>query len=329
MKYQAHEGLARGTFCARAGGTNGVPRVTRQRRVWSMSSRSRSVLAGAVLAAGCTAPTEIPDISYDDRHGASTTMDFYLPDDGALVHPTVMFIHGGGWTGGDKDHAFAIGPRLARSGYAVASINYRLVPAGVFPNNATDCICALAFLRAHAAEYAIDPDRIAVVGYSAGAHLGGLVGLASDDSELPADCEVAGGRPVAPPAAVVAASGAQDMVEFYDWVNDKGSVEAIFGGTPTEIPHAYELGSPIFHVRAGAPPFLLMGDAIDFGGIEAMRDELVAAGNDARLLRIAGSAHVFVQHGEPGIYEGGMAIEAPEAWIALGAFLERTIGRSR
>ncbi len=278
------------------------------------------------VATGCNAPTEIPDIAYDDRHGSSTMMDFYLPDDGAVNHPTVMFIHGGGWTAGDKDHAFNIGPRLARSGYVVASINYRLVPKGVFPNNLEDCTCALAFLRAHADEYGIDPDRIAVVGYSAGAHLAGLVGLASDHPELPTDCDAAGGQPVAPPIAVVAASGAQDMVEFYDWERDKSRVESIFGGSPAEVPHAYELGSPIFHVRPGVVPFLLMGDAIDFGGIEAMRDALVATGNDARLLRVAGSAHILVQHDEAGIYEGGMTIEAPEAWIALGAFLERTTG---
>src|SRR5690349_4823050 len=98
-----------------------------------MSSLFRCALA--VVAVGCNAPTEMPDISYDDRFGSSTQMDFYLPDDGALTHPTVMFIHGGGWAAGDKDHAFNIGPRLARSGYVVASINYRLVPAGVFPNN--------------------------------------------------------------------------------------------------------------------------------------------------------------------------------------------------
>lgn len=276
--------------------------------------------------AGCSPFAEVQDVVYDDRFGDATKMDFFLPDDDGAAHPTVMFIHGGGWTGGDKAHAFDIGPRLARSGYVVASINYRLVPDGVFPRNATDCMCALAFIRAHAAEYTIDPDRIAVVGYSAGAHLAGLVGLASENPELAADCAAAGGWPVVPPVSVVAASGAQDMVEFYDWVSDKGSVEQIFGGTPEELPHAYELGSPIYHVRPGAPPFLLMGDAIDFGGIEAMRDKLVAAGNDARLLRAAGSAHILVQHAQPGVYEGGMTIESPEAWIALGAFLDRTIG---
>jgi acetyl esterase/lipase len=285
-------------------------------------------LAYALLvgAAGCSAPTEIPDVSYDDRFG-STTMDFYLPADDATAHPTVMFIHGGSWKAGDKDHARNMGPRLARSGYVVASINYRLLPEGVFPNNITDCICALAFLRAHADEYAIDPDRIAVMGYSAGAHLAGLVGLASDHPELPADCEAAGGQPVAPPIAVIPASGPMDMRTFHNMNADL--VEDIFGGTREDLPHAYELGSPRFHVRPGVAPFLLMGDIIDFGGIDDMRDALVAAGNDARLLRIAGSLHILEQHGDAGVYEGGMASETPEAWIALGDFLDRNMGGAR
>lgn len=279
-----------------------------------------------LLAFGCAAPTEHPDVAYDPRFGSSTAMDLYLPDDGAAAHPTVMFIHGGGWKAGDKDHARQMGPRLARSGYAVASINYRLLPEGVFPNDLADCVCALAYLRAHAEEYAIDPERIAVMGYSAGAHLASLVGLASEHPELPADCEAAGGRPVAPPAAVISASGPLDMRTFWEDAGDKDGVEAIFGGSPAELPRAYELGSPRFHVGPGAPPFLIIGDAIDFGGIDDMRDALVEEGNDARLLRIAGSLHILVQHGDPGIYEGGMASEAPESWIAIADFLERTIG---
>lgn len=284
-------------------------------------------LAIPLLVVGCTAPIEIHDVSYDSRFGATTAMDLYLPEDAAAAHPAVMFIHGGSWRAGDKDHARNLGPRLARSGYAVASINYRLLPDGVFPNNLADCVCALAYLRAHAEEYAIDPDRIAVMGYSAGAHLASLVGLASAHPELPADCEVAGGRPVAPPAAVISASGPQDMVAFWDGGSRDG-VDEIFGGTPQDLPRAYELGSPSYHVRPGAPPFLLIGDTVDFGGIDAMRDALAAAGDDARLLRVAGALHIFVQHGEAGIYEGGMTSEAPEAWIAIGGFLDRTIGRT-
>jgi hypothetical protein len=63
-----------------------------------------AVLVLAVLGVGCNAPNEVPDVSYDDRYGSSTMMDFYLPDDGAPVHSTVMFIHGGGWAAGSKDH---------------------------------------------------------------------------------------------------------------------------------------------------------------------------------------------------------------------------------
>ena len=283
-------------------------------------------LAIPLIALGCTAPIEHLDIVYDPRFGSSTSMDLYLPDDGADVHPAVMFIHGGSWKAGDKDHARNMGPRLARSGYAVASINYRLLPEGVFPNDLADCTCALAYLRAHAEEHGIDPERIAVMGYSAGAHLASLVGLGSEHPELPADCEAAGGQPIAPPAAVIAASGPQDMRTFWEESADKSGVEAIFGGSPAELPRAFELGSPRYHVRPDAPPFLLIGDAIDFGGIDDMRDALAEAGNDARLLRVAGSLHILVQHGDPGVYEGGMASEAPESWIAIGDFLERVLG---
>lgn len=284
---------------------------------------------GFVLASGCVAPIEHHDVVYDARFGGSTAMDLYLPDDGESARPAVMFIHGGSWRAGDKDHARNLGARLARSGYAVASINYRLLPEGVFPNNLADCACALAYLRGHAEEYGIDPGRIAVMGYSAGAHLASLVGLASEHPELRADCEAAGGEAIAPPAAVISASGPQDMRTFWEEAGDKEGVEAIFGGSLEELPRAYELGSPRFHVRPGAPPFLIVGDAIDFGGIDDMRDALVESGNEARLLRVAGSLHILVQHGDPGVYEGGMASEAPEAWIAIGEFLERTLGGGR
>ena len=77
-----------------------------------------------------------------------------------------MFIHGGSWRYGDKSIFYFAASRFAESGFTVASIDYRLLPSGVFPNNIQDCLCALAFLRARATDYAIDPERIAVMGYS-------------------------------------------------------------------------------------------------------------------------------------------------------------------
>ena len=109
-------------------------------------------------------------------------------------------------------------------------------------------------------------------------------------------------------------------------MDDKGFVEDIFGGSPLDIPHAYELESPRFHVRAGVPPFLIVEDAIDFGGIEAMGDALADAGVFVRRLQVAGSLHILEQHADPGIYEAGMATEVPEAWIAIESFLAQTVG---
>jgi acetyl esterase/lipase len=189
-----------------------------------------------------------------------------------------------------------------------------------------DCVCALAFLRKHAVEYSIDPDRIAVMGYSAGAHLTSLVALASDHPELPVDCEAADGQPVAPPAAAISASGPQDMRLWWHEIDDKETVEGIFGGSLDEMPHAYELGSPRYHVKAGAPPFLILHDALDFGGVHDFRDALVAAGNDARLLVVEGSLHILEQQDDPGFYEAGVSSETPVAWVAIEDFLFRTLG---
>jgi acetyl esterase/lipase len=277
-------------------------------------------IALAVLAA-CGTPQEIKDVVYDPTV-ASSKLDFYLPDADGKAHALVLFIHGGSWSGGDKSHFRFAGPRLARSGYAVASIDYRLVPDGVFPNNIHDCLCSLAFLRAHAAEFDIDPARIVVMGYSAGAHLASLVGIASDDPALAPPCT--NGQPIPRPAGVIPASGPQDMRVF--WNRTHSVTESIFGGSPDELPDAYSLGSPVDHVAPGAPPYLLMEDLVDDGGVEEMRADLLAAGNQATLLKVAGSLHVFEQEDEAGEYEFEMASETPEAWLAIDHFLQTTVG---
>lgn len=92
--------------------------------------------------------------------------------------PLVLFVHGGGWKRGDKGNA--TGQDKVRNwlaqGYAVASINYRLVPEHRVEDQAADVASAVAYLRGRAGELGIDPARIALVGHSAGAHLSGLVG---------------------------------------------------------------------------------------------------------------------------------------------------------
>ncbi len=92
----------------------------------------------------------------------------------------------------------------------------------------------------HATEYGIDPDRIAILGYSAGAQLASLVGIDSDDPPLAPDCDAAAGQSLALPAAVISGSGPQDMREFW---SDVGRDKSL----PSALPDAYALASPVTH----------------------------------------------------------------------------------
>jgi pectinesterase len=276
-------------------------------------------LAAAPLIA-CGGPDEHADVVYDDRF-AATRMDVYVPD-GPGTHAGVMFVHGGSWSGGGRWEYAEAAQRLARSGWVAATIDYRLVPDGVYPRLVQDCVCALSFLRAHAAEYKLDPARIAVMGYSAGGHLASLVGVAADDPLHAPDCRAG---PTTKPRAVIAGAG------WYDMRGQTGAVfRALMGGTEADAPAKWVEVSPITHVQGGEPPFLFVNGTQDlFVGIaqaRAMRDALAASGNDAHVLELAGGGHLLNRTTDL----GDLALEeedlTPEAWIAVTDFLERTLG---
>ena len=293
--------------------------------LWDVKRVPFSILAAALCA--CGGPEVRKDVVYDGRSGTSTVLDVYLPP-GEDTRPAVLLIHGGAWRSGSKAELAGTAKRLASSGYVAASINYRLVPGGEFPKNFQDCQCALSFLRAHAGEYRIDPDRIAAMGYSAGGHLASLLGVAAGHPELTPDCDEAAGGVVAPPVSVIDGSGPTDLRKIRDLYRE--ATDNLMGGTPEEVPHAYDLASPLLQVGPGEPPFLIVSDdlvGVDLEATARMRDALVAAGNDARLLVISGGWHVIVEHTDPGNIDPGITTETPEAWVAIEDFLARTVGR--
>ena len=103
-------------------------------------------------------------------------LDLLLPANTPRA-PLILFVHGGGWSVGDKrSGAGAKAAHFTAQGWAFASANYRLVPAATVEQQAADLASAIAYLRAHAAEQGLDPDRIVLMGHSAGAHLAALVG---------------------------------------------------------------------------------------------------------------------------------------------------------
>ena len=291
-----------------------------------------ALAAGIALASGCgefSDFTELRDVSYDDRHGERTTMDVFLPDQAApdSDRPAVLLIHGGGWRSFSKDGMRGDATQLARAGYVSASINYRLVPDAVFPENIKDVMCALAFFRGQAGELGFNPDRIAVMGYSAGGHLASMLGVATGAPELQPDCAAG---PASPPNAVISGAGPQDM----RLMPQVDAVTEFVGGTLDEVPDNYDQASPIFHVARntieGEPPFLFVhgtGDIfVKLEQSQLMRDRLEETGNSATLLAIDDGGHLFNASADGGHAEGAVSTNTPEAWLAIFDFLADTVG---
>ena len=120
-----------------------------------------------------------PGLVYAEHDGTKLIGDLYLPKGRAKV-PAMVAIHGGGWQVGDRGYYKYWGPFLARKGYALFTIEYRLGKAGVYPAAVYDAKAAIQFVRAKAAEFDIDPDRIGLIGDSAGGYFAAMVALAGD-----------------------------------------------------------------------------------------------------------------------------------------------------
>jgi acetyl esterase/lipase len=135
------------------------------------------------------------DVVYDSGLGFSGTLDFYEPksDSGRANRPAILAIHGGAWRGGDKAWGEQFADELCPSGYVVFSINYRLSsqPNATWPAQIEDVQKALKYIRANAARFRIDPDRIASLGMSAGGHLATMVALRNDPASAKGRVKVA------------------------------------------------------------------------------------------------------------------------------------------
>ncbi len=118
-------------------------------------------------------------IRYTEREGTPgrrTSLDIHRPDGLEGPAPILIFVHGGGWAIGDKALVNAKPHWAARNGWILVSVNYRFSPSVEHPEHARDVAAAVAWVHQHAAEFGGDPERIALIGHSAGAHLAAIVG---------------------------------------------------------------------------------------------------------------------------------------------------------
>ncbi|MEO8628190.1 MAG: alpha/beta hydrolase, partial [Betaproteobacteria bacterium] len=147
--------------------------------------------------------------------------DIYRPD-GAGPFPGVLMVHGGGWHEGKRKHMGRFSKMLARRGYVVVNIDYRLAPQFHFPAQIEDLREAVRWMRANAVSLKLDPMRIGAWGYSAGAHLVALLGTDNEGPATRVSAVVAGGLPS----------------DFSDYP-DSPLIRDFIGATPAENPQAW------------------------------------------------------------------------------------------
>lgn len=217
--------------------------------------------------------------------GQALEADWVWPLPGTSRGRAVMFVHGGGWSAGSRRDYEPLARALAAQGYAGLLVDYRLAPAVRHPEAVQDLNCALRWLRQSARERGIDPDHVAVIGGSAGAHLAGWVAYGRDDAALDGPGLPRGSR--ARVTLAVLHAGPHDLGVF-DTLGpaQQGPVRALLG---TATPTAAQLAqaSTVSRVAPGVPPTLILHGA---------RDPLVPPDQARRLaaaLARAGVAHTL------------------------------------
>lgn len=274
-------------------------------------------LAG--VAGGAASAAELTrDVEYGQAGGERLLLDVSVPD-GAGPFPVAILVHGGGWRRGDKAGSDRPGDGaditpwfapLTAANLVWFSINYRLAPQHRWPACFEDLQTAVRWVKANAARYRGDPQRIALFGHSAGGHL--VTMLATQSRE---DTRV---------QAVVACAPVTDheqQLAKHGGLSD--GLQALLG-RPKEITpeslHAVRALSPVNRVKAGMPPVLLIhGDADQTVPIQmsvSFHRRLRASGVPCELLTLRGAPHAM-----------GEWAKSDPAWTkAMFAWLEKTLG---
>lgn len=253
------------------------------------------------------------DLAYVANGHERQKLDLYLPEKAAGPLPVIIWVHGGGWQNGSKEGCPPLRGGYLERGYAVASLGYRLSGHAIFPAQIEDCKAALRWLRAHAAEYGLDPERFGVWGSSAGGHLVALLGTSGDvkafevgtnpdqSSRVQAVCDYYGPTDFTQMDAHALPGSALKH-------DSPNSPEArLLGGPVQENKDKAALANPISYVSRDDPPFLIVhGDrdpAVPLHQSELLFDALKRSGVSVHFHTIHGAGHGGAGFSDPQISE--------------------------
>ena len=274
-------------------------------------------------------PAEVRTLTYATRSGVDLLLDLYLP--AAQIRrpvPVIVFLHGGGWSGGTRTTGPDFKRYFAQDGFAMASIEYRLTPAVTFPDNVEDVRTAVRWLKTNATAHGLDPERVCLWGSSAGGHLAAVAALAprgtfegSDnlnqasavrcvlDAYGPTrfdrmDAQTGDERAsLQTPLVTINAGGARGggppgggrgAIPH----DDPASPESrLLGAAVQTVPDRVRAASPLTYVGRDAPPFLIMhglaDSSVPHGQSVLLYEALKSAGQEVTLRLIDGLPHTF------------------------------------
>ena len=232
------------------------------------------------------------DVEYAVAAGMSLKLDSYVPD-GPGPFPAVILVHGGGWNAGDKSggpkkgYMVPLHTALEKAGFAWFEINYRLAPKAPYPACIEDVETAIRWVKAHAAQYHLDAKRIALSGESAGGHLVALAAVRADESTRL--------------AAIVPFYGRFDVIgDLKPGGPMTGNLTQLFASQVFDerTQKLMREASPMFAVKAGLPPFLLVHGTVDqsvpYQQSVELQQRLKTAGVPCELLTIKGGVHGMI-----------------------------------
>jgi acetyl esterase/lipase len=254
---------------------------------------------------------------YATVDGRPLALDVYRPPAASGPVPAVIVIHGGGWSSGDKGETPQQSERLAAQGYAVFDIQYRLAPQPNWQSAVGDVKCAIGWVKQHARDAGIevDPDRVTLLGRSAGGHLALLAAYAPTDPALPPSCPAADTRV----ESVIAFYAPTDMAWGYEHPTNPSvyassqKLRGFLGGPPSTAAEAYQTCTIGNHVTAKVPRTLL---------IHGNQDQFVSPAHVhflAPKLKAAGVIHdvVIIPYGQHGFdyVVGGLGNQIAESAV--------------
>jgi acetyl esterase/lipase len=280
------------------------------------------LLLGLSLASSHAAELAIPDnvtferdVTYAEAGGARMQLNLARPKNTSGPLPAVLCIHGGGFRAGSREGYNKLCLTLAQRGFVAATISYRLAPTHQFPAAVHDTKAAVRWLRANAAKYGINPDRIGVTGGSAGGHLAQFLGVTAGVKEFEGLDNPGFSSAV---TCVVNVYGPSDFTKSYGKSVDAHVVLPMWLGGDVETARAKHIqSSPLNWVNPNAAPTLIIHGTEDkyvaFEQAIWMRDRLTACGVPVELLTLEGAGHGF------------KGADAEKAEAALIAYFEQRL----